>query len=139
MDLQYANIMFYPVDMSRFISTLSAKPDPGRQDLRPPAMHPDAFGSPGHADHGGQTYGIGGGGRAEFIPLMVELFKDVKAIFKDNPVEAFTKGTGGTEYSFYSQRAWKMPFRRSARNCTRNILSATRPITRTRAGSTRWK
>ena len=35
---------------------------------------------------------------------MVELFKDVKAIFKDNPVEAFTKGTGGTEYSFYKQR-----------------------------------
>ena len=49
-----------------------------------------------------QTYGIGGGGRAEFIPLMVELFKDVKAIFKDNPVEVFTKGTGGTEYSFFT-------------------------------------
>jgi hypothetical protein len=48
-----------------------------------------------------QMYGIGGGGRAEFIPLMVEIFKDVKAIFKDNPVEAFTKGTGGTEYTFY--------------------------------------
>ena len=51
-----------------------------------------------------QTYGTGGGGRAEFIPLMVEIFKDVKAIFKDNPVEAFTKGTGGTEYSFFKQR-----------------------------------
>ena len=28
--------------------------------------------------------------------VMVELFKDVKAIFRDNPVEAFTKGTGGS-------------------------------------------
>jgi hypothetical protein len=36
--------------------------------------------------------------------MMVELFKDVKAIFKDNPIEAFTKGTGGTEYSFVRQR-----------------------------------
>jgi hypothetical protein len=50
-----------------------------------------------------QTYGLNGG-RAEFIPMMVELFRDVKAIFKDNPVEAFTKGTGGSEFSFYRQR-----------------------------------
>ena len=35
---------------------------------------------------------------------MVEIFRDVKAIFKDNPVEVFTKGTGGTEYTFYRQR-----------------------------------
>ena len=104
MDLQYANIMFYPVDMSRLFSTLSAKPDPGRQDLRPPAMHPMPSGVPATPTTVAQTYGIGGGGRAEFIPLMVELFKDVKAIFKDNPVEAFTKGTGGTEYSFFKQR-----------------------------------
>ena len=41
---------------------------------------------------------------AEFIPLMVEVLKDVKAIFKDNPVELFTKGTGGSEFSFYRQQ-----------------------------------
>ena len=35
---------------------------------------------------------------------MVELFRDAKAIFKDNPVEAFTKGTGGSEFGFHSQR-----------------------------------
>jgi VWFA-related protein len=104
MDLQYSNVMFYPVDMSRLFSTLSAKPDPGRQDLRPPAMHPMPSGVPATPTSVAQTYGIGGGGRAEFIPLMVEMFKDVKAIFKDNPVEAFTKGTGGTEYTFYKQK-----------------------------------
>jgi VWFA-related protein len=104
MDLQYANVMFYPVDMSRLFSTLSAKPDPGRQDNLPPAMHPMPSGVPATPTSVQQTYGIGGGGRAEFIPLMVEMFKDVKAIFRDNPVEAFTKGTGGTEYTFYKQR-----------------------------------
>lgn len=104
MDLQYANVMFYPVDMSRLFSTLSAKPDPGRQDLRPPAMHPMPSSVPATPTTVAQTYGIGGGGRAEFIPLMVELFKDAKAIFKDNPIEAFTKGTGGTEYSFFKQK-----------------------------------
>src|ERR1039458_4533815 len=50
-----------------------------------------------------RAYGSGGGGRAEFIPLMVEIFRDVKNIFVDNPIEAFTKGTGGTEYTFFKQ------------------------------------
>jgi VWFA-related protein len=104
MDLQYANILFYPVDISRLFTTLSAKPDPGRQDNLPPAMHPLPSGVPATPTTVQQTYGLNGGGRIEFIPAMVELFKDVKAIFKDNPVEAFTKGTGGTEYSFYRQR-----------------------------------
>ncbi len=104
MDLQYANVMFYPVDMSRFLTTLNAKPDPGRQDLRPPAMRPIPSGVPATPTTAQQVYGTGGGGRAEFIPMMVEVFKDVKAIFKDNPVEAFTKGTGGTEYSFFRQK-----------------------------------
>jgi len=102
--LQYANVMFYPVDMSRFMTTLTAKPDPGRQDTRPPAMRPIPSGVPATPTTVNQVYGTGGGGRAEFIPMMVEVFKDVKAIFKDNPVEAFTKGTGGTEYSFFRQK-----------------------------------
>jgi VWFA-related protein len=104
LDLQYANVLFYPVDISRLYTTLTAKPDPGRQDNLPPAMHPLPSGVPATPTTVQQAYGLNGGGRIEFIPAMVELFKDVKAIFKDNPVEAFTKGTGGTEYSFYRQR-----------------------------------
>jgi VWFA-related protein len=34
----------------------------------------------------------------------VEIFKSTKAIFVDNPVEVFTKGTGGTEFSFGKQK-----------------------------------
>ena len=101
MELQYANVLFYPVDISRLLTTLAAKPDPGRQDNLPPAMHPMPSSVPATPTSVAQMYGTGGGARAEFIPMMVEIFKDVKAIFRDNPVEAFTKGTGGTEYSFY--------------------------------------
>ena len=46
----------------------------------------------------------GQGGSAQFIPLMVEIFKDTKSIFIDNPVEVFTKGTGGAEFGFAKQR-----------------------------------
>ena len=102
--LQVNNVAFYSVDMSRLIATLTAAPQPGRPDNLPPAMHSmpsNVAPTPTAVD---QLYGTGDVGRAEFIPLMVEIFKDVKAIFKTNPVELFTRGTGGTEFSFFRQR-----------------------------------
>lgn len=101
--LQLANIVFYGVDMSRFVSTLSAPPVQPRPEQQPAASRPLPGGVPSTPTTVAQTYGLEGG-RAEFLPLMVELFKDVKAIFKDNPVELFTKGTGGSEFSFYRQK-----------------------------------
>jgi hypothetical protein len=35
------------------------------------------------------------GNSADFVPLLVEMLRDVKAVFKDNPAEALTKATGG--------------------------------------------
>jgi len=101
--LQLSNIVFYSVDMSRFMTTLTAPTPVGRPDTLPPAMHPLPAGVPSTPTTVAQTYGYNAG-RAEFIPLMVELFKDAKAIFKSNPVEVFTKGTGGTEFGFHTQR-----------------------------------
>ncbi|PWU03490.1 MAG: hypothetical protein C5B51_18910 [Terriglobia bacterium] len=104
-DLQLSNIVFYSVDMSRFVSTLSAPPNQPRPDPVPPAaragvLPPNVVATPTTV---AQTFGSNGG-RAEFLPLMVELLKDVKYIFKDNPVELFTKGTGGSEFGFMKQR-----------------------------------
>jgi VWFA-related protein len=101
--LQFANIVFYSVDMSRFMTTLTAPAPVGRPDPLPPAMRPLPPGVAATPTTVAQTYGTNGG-RAEFIPLMVEIFKDVKAIFKSNPVEVFTRGTGGTEFGFHSLR-----------------------------------
>jgi len=105
MEMELKNVMLYSVDISRLFSTLTAKPDPGRQNTLPPAMSPHLPpGVPATPTTVQQASGFGNAGRAEFVPLLVELFKDVKAVFRDNPVEAFTKGTGGTELSFYKQR-----------------------------------
>jgi VWFA-related protein len=103
-DLQLSNVVFYALDMSRFVNTLTAPPPVPRPDNLPPAMRPLPAGVPSTPNTIQQTYGTNGA-RAEFIPMMVELFKDAKAIFKDNPVEAFTKGTGGSEFGFHSQRS----------------------------------
>ena len=102
-DLQLSNIVFYGVDMSSFNATLTAPPNQPRPDQMPPSARPMPFLVPATPTYVANTYGTNGG-RAEFVPLMVEILKDVKYIFKDNPVELFTKGTGGSEFAFVKQR-----------------------------------
>jgi VWFA-related protein len=99
---QVYNVTIYTANISRFVTTLTAKPQPPRPNTLPPAARPLPASVPATPTAVQATYGLGS--RAEFIPLMVELFKDVKAVFKDNPVELFTKGTGGSEYGFVRQR-----------------------------------
>jgi len=105
-DMQLANVVFHAVDMSRFMTTLTAAPPDPRPETRPAPLA-GAASLPSGVAATPTTVGWATGnegGRAEFLPAMVELFKDAKAIFKNNPVEAFTKATGGTEYGFHSQR-----------------------------------
>jgi VWFA-related protein len=103
-NMQLGNIVFYGVDMSRFMTTLTTPPPVPRPDNNPPAIRGTLpMGQPSTPTTIAQMTG-GNSGRAEFVPLMVEVFRDVKAVFKSNPVEVFTKGTGGSEFGFRSYR-----------------------------------
>jgi VWFA-related protein len=98
-----ANVSVYTVDISRMVTTVMAKADPGYIDNRPPAMTPMPSGVPQTPNTVMQTTGSLGSS-AEFVPLMVEVFQDAKAIFKQNPSEVFTRGTGGEQFGFMRQR-----------------------------------
>jgi len=100
---QVANVSVYTVDISRMVTTVMAKQDPGYIDNRPPAMTPMPSGYPQTPNTVMQTTGSLGSS-AEFVPAMVEVFKDAKAIFKQNPSEVFTRGTGGEQFGFMRQR-----------------------------------
>ncbi|MEX2262176.1 MAG: VWA domain-containing protein [Bryobacteraceae bacterium] len=104
-DAQLANVTVYTVNVSRFLTTLTAKPGWPRPDPQLPAARPMPPGVAPTPHTAGQVATKEGQSAANFVPLMVELYKDVKAIFIDNPVEVFTRGTGGREYSFMRQKA----------------------------------
>ena len=100
------NVEVYAVDMSRFVEVISGKSQkPPRPDPMPATARQGTLPAnvPATPTSVAQTFGQNGG-RAEFIPLFKEVLKDVRDIFVDNPVELMTKGTGGKEYSFLSQR-----------------------------------
>jgi len=101
--MQIANITSYWIDMSHLLGTLTAPTPIPRPDNNPPASRPLPGGVP--ATPTTEMWASGGeGSRAEFIPLMVELFKDAKNIFTKSQAEWFTRGTGGNEFSFYTQK-----------------------------------
>jgi len=100
---QLANVNIYSVNISRFITALTGKPQPARPDPLPPAMRPLPSNVPPTPTSVAQKTG-GPGGQVQFLPLLLEIYKDVKAIFVDNPIEVFTQGTGGTEFSFVRQQ-----------------------------------
>lgn len=102
-DVQLRNVSVYSIDISRLASTLTSRPPAPRPDPLPPAMTPLPPNVPATPNTVMQTTGSQGGS-ADFVPLLVEIFKDTKSIFVDNPAELFTRGSGGTEFSFAKQK-----------------------------------
>lgn len=101
--LQLSSVTAYWVDMSHILGTLTqAAPDP-RPDTLPPAMHPMPGGVPATPTTVMQTYGTDGSS-AEFLPLMEEIFRDVTNVFRHTVAELYTKGTGGNQFTFATQR-----------------------------------
>ena len=99
-NLQLHNIVVYAVDISRLLATLDAPTPYPRPDNRPPAMTPMPSNVPATPTH--RHADVRQAGRQhQFMPLLLEIYRDAKAIFKTNPVHLFSKGTGGTEYSYY--------------------------------------
>jgi VWFA-related protein len=102
-DLQFDDVSVYTVNINRVVTTLLAKPQPPRPDPYPPGGRPLPPGVPLTPSSAEQLYGSPANS-ANFIPLFVEIFKQAKSIFVDNPVEVFTKWTGGKERSFLTER-----------------------------------
>jgi VWFA-related protein len=99
-ETQFADVVIYTIDISRLLASCSkTSSDPGR----PPSVPAEA----GHSIAGGgalnPTTQMQNMGTGNVLPGFAEIFKQVKGIFVDNPLEVYTKWTGGREYSFRDQ------------------------------------
>ncbi|MBM3738250.1 MAG: VWA domain-containing protein [Acidobacteria bacterium] len=101
---QINNIIVYSVNINRLVTSLAKKMDAPRPDHIPAtARAPVPGGAPQTPGTiaAMQGYGYEAG---DVTPLIKELFIQVKSVFVPNPVEVFTRHTGGREFSFLSQR-----------------------------------
>ncbi len=101
---QIDNVLIYTVNVNRLVTTFTTKMMAPRPDPFPAGSRPLPPNVPPTPEATRQIGVTGPSNSANFIPLFVEIFKQVKAIFVDNPSEVFTGYTGGREYSFLSQR-----------------------------------
>ena len=101
-EMQFQNISVYTVNINRLITTFTAKAPAPRPDPIPPGGRHLPAGAMNDPTTVAQSTGQWNG---SVIPLFVEIFRDIKAIFISNPAEVYTKFTGGRERSFTTQGA----------------------------------
>src|SRR5215471_9401638 len=99
-EAEFADIVIYPIDISHLLSSLTAKQLPNRQQS---VIPPGGIHYP-NGEVNTPTLDLQQNQNGNFVPLFKEMFIAVKAIFVPNPLEVYSKFTGGREYSFMSQR-----------------------------------
>jgi VWFA-related protein len=103
--LQLANVVAYWIDMSHFLGLLTTPaPDPRPDQQLPTAYGGMPAGIPPTPTTVEQASGANGGS-ADIVPLLVEIFQDATKIFKVPTATLYTKGTGGEQFSFASERS----------------------------------
>lgn len=101
-NLEISNVMVYALNISRLYTALTSRPAYPRPDPIPPGGRNVPAGGINTPTETARNLGSQGYG-ADFAPLLEEVYRGAKAIFIPNPVEVFTKYTGGREFPFMTQ------------------------------------
>ncbi len=96
---EFANVVIYPMDVSHLLTSLTATPQASRPNTIPPG---------GQYLPNGQvmtpTLDQQMNNNGDWTPVFKEIFIAAKAIFVPNPLEVYSRYTGGREFPFYSQK-----------------------------------
>ena len=96
---EFSDIVIYPLDVSHLLTSLTAKQLPNRPNPIPPG---------GQALPGGTvmtpTLDLQMNQNGNYVPVIKEIFTQIKAIFVQNPLEIYSRYTGGREFPFFTQK-----------------------------------
>jgi len=97
-EAEFANVVIYSVDMSHLLAAMSSKAEPPRPNAIPPEARHLPGGVIGTPTTDAQM------NMGNWTPALKEIFIATKAIFIPNPLEVYTRYSGGKEYSYKTQR-----------------------------------
>ena len=123
-DAQLSNVLVYTVDITQLAVRLTEKAPPPRPNPIDIAAIPGVMGQPSTPTTDAQNYGPG---LAQFGPVLVEIYKDTKRLFVDNPSEVFAKGTGGDQYFFLKQKGLEEAVQRISQEIRSQYLISYNP------------
>jgi len=126
---EFANVVIYPMDVSHLLTSLTATPQPTRPNTIPPG---------GQYLPNGQvmtpTLDQQLNNNGNWAPVFEELFIAVKAIFVPNPLEVYSRYTGGREFPFYSQKGLEQAVSDIGQELHNQYILTYRPTDQNEAG-----
>ncbi|HUA83665.1 MAG TPA: VWA domain-containing protein [Bryobacteraceae bacterium] len=96
----FANVYIYSIDVSQLISALTSQAMPNAPSNLPP-------GASGVGNQRGYIETPTTQSQNDFgnwVPAFVDIFEAVKGVFVPNPLDVYTRYTGGRQFSFKSQK-----------------------------------
>ena len=97
-----------------------------------PAARSYPMGIPATPTTAEQQYGMGN--RAQFIPLLKEIFIDAKGIFVKDPSTQFARATGGEQFIFLRQKGLEDAVQRISQEIHSQYLASYNPDNVTEGG-----
>jgi len=99
--MEFANVVSYSIDVSHLLTSLTTTAQPQRPNPIPVEGRRLPNGQMATYTTDAQVT-VG-----NWTPVFKEIFTQIKGVFIANPLEVFTRYTGGREYSFLTQRAFE--------------------------------
>lgn len=96
------NVLVYCVDITQLAVRLTERQTDGGPTPDPTTMMPSPMGVANTPTTMEQNYGMGN--RAQFVPLLKEIYVDGKRIFVADPAKQFAVQTGGQHFYFLKQK-----------------------------------
>jgi len=131
-NLTLSNVTVYPVDISQVAVRFNEKqsaPYPNAMDV---ANQNLPMGIPSTPTSMEQNYGLGN--RAQFIPLLKEIFIDTKGLFIKDPSTQFARASGGEQFFFIRQKGLEDAIQRISQDVHSQYLVSYNPSNGTEGG-----
>lgn len=99
-EAEFENVAIFSIDVSSLVATLTGEAIPPRPPPIPATADHVPAGAPQTPTTIEQNYYLG-----NTIPMFVDIFKGAKSLFVEDTMDVFTRFTGGTQYSFVSEKS----------------------------------
>jgi VWFA-related protein len=96
---EFANVVMYSVNMSQLISSLTAAPKPPRPNAMPPGARQLPAGIIETPTVEAQNE------MGNWVPALKDIFLATKGLFLPDPLDVYTRYSGGRQFSFKTQRS----------------------------------
>jgi VWFA-related protein len=99
-EADFNNVAIYSVNISELIASLTSKAQPNRPSTTPPGVGPPL--------PGGGTYNASTESQMDmgnWVPALVDIFMAAKGVFVADPLDVYTRYSGGREFSFKTQKS----------------------------------